>query len=160
MRHLIACFVAMAFQSACKPSEFLAPDANRELAGAAGPANEVPSRFGFPGGVWQDGFGGTWQISVDGQKLKGVATSASIAGAVMTGAIDGDLLRYEISMPDMGILATGTAVATDPQHAMFATYDTDGRLNLGGILHFNHAPDMTMGQPVDLRPPPPCDGPQ
>ena len=150
MRHLIACFVAMAFLSACKPSEFLAPDA----------VNEAPSRYGFPGGVWQDGFGGTWQISVDGQKLNGVATSASIAGAVMTGAISGDWLRYEISAPDMGVLATGTAVATDPQHAMFATYDTDGRLNLGGILHFNHAPDMPTGQPVDLRPLPPCGTPQ
>ena len=155
------CLVALVLLSACKPSEFLAPQPEPELAGGDEVIAADSPVFTYPSGEWQDGIGGVWSATVDGTALTARGADAYLQGALMTGKIDGDRLVYAISVESTGEqVATGDARMIDEEHALFATYDTAGTLNLHGLLHFNHDSQAPTRAPVDLRPAPDCATPQ
>ena len=70
----------------------------------------------------------------------------------MTGHISNGQLLYQIAYPDSTPLAQGEAHLIDDTHALFETHNLDGSLNAHGLLHFNHAAFVPVGQPVELRP--------
>lgn len=155
------CLAAFVLLVACKPSEYLAPQPEPELAGGDDDVTVDPLVYRYPPGEWQDGIGGVWSATVDGGKLTARGADAYLQGALMTGEIEGDHLTYAISVEATGErVATGEARMIDEEHALFATYDTAGTLNLHGLLHFNHDSQAPQRAPVDLRPAPDCAAPQ
>lgn len=137
--------------TACKPSEMFGPDAQREDRVAEDIAPAAPTAT-YPSGIWEDGLGNAWSISIVDGQLAGEAATESIRGLLMIGVIDDDTLTYQIGFPDTSPLAHGMARLTFGDHAQFETVNADGTLNAHGLLHFNHSAGVPTGQPMDLRP--------
>jgi len=156
MKHAVY-LTAFVLLAACKPSEYFAPQPEPELAGGDDVVAADLLAYGYPSGEWQDGIGGVWSAMVDGTALTARGTDAYLQGALMTGEIEGGHLAYTISVEATGEqVATGEARIIDEEHALFATYDTGGTLNLHGLLHFNHDSQAPQRAPLELRPAPDC----
>jgi hypothetical protein len=140
--------IASLVLTACKPSEVFGPDSRKEeLLGG-----ETAAGAAFASGIWEDGLGNAWALTVTGNSLAGEAASESLRGLSMTGTIAADVLSYSIGFPGEAPIAHGTARLTDGDHAQFSTLNTDGTLNAHGLLHFNHSAQIPLSRPVDLRP--------
>lgn len=158
MKNLPVLLLSALLIAACKPSAVFGPDSQPEE--LAGGESSLPLATGsYPTGIWEDGLGNAWDITVSGDELTGKAASESIRGLLMIGEIRNRVLTYTIGFPDQEPIASGTARLTDDEHAQFETLNADDTLNAHGLLHFNHSAQVPISQPMELRPPSDCANP-
>jgi hypothetical protein len=130
--------------AACGPAPLKAPLPGR------GDTTAIPTptgQFPFLSGIWRDDLGNSWSASVNGpgtgsQTVTAQNTTGAAAGLVLLGDITGGVLTYRIATPDGTVLATGTAMMINGNHAFFNTVNADGSANADGVLHINHAPPL------------------
>jgi hypothetical protein len=153
---MTAVALALLALTACKPSDFYAPEQkDDELLGAP----DVKTAAGFPAGCWEDGLGNAWNVSVTGNSVSASSAAGNQIALTLTGAIKKDELDYSIGLANATPLATGSARLIDSRHAWFKTSDPAGQLDAHGLLHFNHPAQLTAGQPAELQPVADCANP-
>ncbi|MCA8902200.1 MAG: hypothetical protein KDA53_13245 [Hyphomonas sp.] len=158
MRHLILMAALPFGLLACGSGEPPGPEGTgAEYQDALSIPEPLSPAMTYPAGTWYDGYGGSWQVTVDDAALTALWTGPADGLYTMKGSIDGANLAYEVRGPEDVVFAMGMAILTDADHASFATYGADGTMSLTGQLHFNHLPGQPGIKVAEAAPVPPCE---
>ena len=138
--------------AACQPSDLVRDQSDDSTPHEAA----MPA---FPAGVWSDGLGNAWDMTIEANALSGLAVEGEIRGVIMKGSLYGERLDYQISDSAGVFIARGSAHRINPSHAWFETEWADGTPAGHGLFHFGHdamAAEIRKAHasdaPMDLRP--------